>query len=162
MRTEIERKYLVTGDHWRDSAEAKPIRQGYLCSSKDRSVRVRITGDRAYLTVKGSQVGATRAEYEYEVPVTEASEMLDRLCQRPLIEKTRYTLLHGGLEWEVDVFEGENAGLVVAEVELESESQAIDLPDWVGPEVTQDPRYLNANLSKAPFTRWSLTASSDV
>jgi CYTH domain-containing protein len=162
MGTEIERKFLVRGDAWREGAAAKPIRQGYLHATKDISIRVRRTGEQAYLTVKGSQVGATRAEYEYEIPVDDAEDMLDTLCQRPLIEKVRHTLVHRGATWEVDVFEGENAGLIVAEVELDSEDQDVALPQWIGPEVTHDPRYLNVNLAKNPYSRWSFTAAGDV
>ncbi len=162
MGTEIERKFLVHGDEWRAGATAKPIRQGYLHASKGMSIRVRRTGEHAYLTVKGTQVGATRAEYEYEIPVDDAEDMLDALCQPPLIEKVRYTLQNDGDTWEVDVFGGENAGLIVAEVELDSEDQSVTLPDWIGPEVTNDPRYLNANLSKTPYSRWSQIVAGDV
>ena len=162
MGTEIERKFLVRGDGWRSGATAKPIRQGYLHATKDISIRVRKTGKHAYFTVKSAQVGATRAEYEYEIPVNDAEEMLDTLCQPPLIEKVRHTLVHGGATWEVDVFEGENAGLIVAEVELDSEDQSVALPEWVGQEVTNDPRYLNANLSKIPYSQWSFAAAGDV
>lgn len=162
MKTEIERKFLVRGDGWRAGATAKPIRQGYLHATKDISVRVRRTGEHAYLTVKGAQVGATRAEYEYEIPAKDADDMLDALCQPPLIEKVRYTVERGGVTWEIDVFEGENAGLIVAEVELESEDQSVALPDWIGAEVTDDPRYLNANLAKNPYSRWSFMVTGDV
>ncbi len=155
MKTEIERKFLVRGDDWKSGASAKPIRQGYLYADKNISVRVRRTGDEAFLTVKGTQKGATRAEYEYGIPVEDADDMLDGLCRPPLIEKVRYVLDQGGVTWEVDVFEGENAGLVVAEVELTSEDQNVDLPEWVGREVTDDPRYLNANLVKKPYSEWS-------
>lgn len=162
MGTEIERKFLVRGDAWREGATAEPIRQGYLHATKDISIRVRRTGGHAFLTVKGSQVGATRAEYEFEIPVDDAEAMLGALCQRPLIEKVRHTLDHRGVTWEVDVFEGENAGLIVAEVELDSEDQNVALPQWVGAEVTNDPRYLNVNLAKNPYSRWSFTAAGDV
>jgi adenylate cyclase len=154
VRTEIERKFLVTGDGWRAGAAATPIRQGYLAADSERSVRVRVSGERAFLTIKGTLSGFTRAEYEYEIPVADAHELLDGLCLRPLIEKTRHTLRHAGVEWVVDAFTGDNAGLVVAEVELESEDQAIDLPAWVGAEVTDDPRYLNVNLARHPYSAW--------
>jgi CYTH domain-containing protein len=117
-------------------------------------VRVRIAGDAGFLTVKGRAVGASRAEYEYAIPREHAEEMLDQLCQRPLVEKTRYRIPWGGLTWEVDVFHGDNAGLVVAEVELEDEGQAIDLPPWVGREVTGDGRYANASLVARPYATW--------
>ena len=154
MGREIERKFLVIGDGWRGRATATAIRQGYLCSEKTRSVRVRIAGDRGTLTIKGTAVGAARAEYEYEIPVGEAQELLDRLCEQPLIEKTRYVVVDAGNVWEIDVFAGDNAGLIVAEVELEDEGQHVDLPAWIGEEITGDPRYLNANLFKHPFSRW--------
>jgi CYTH domain-containing protein len=151
---EIERKFLVTSDAWRIGAEGKIYRQGYLSLDVDRTVRVRVAGDQGFLTVKGRSVGASRAEYEYPIPVAHAEEMLDRLCLRPLIEKTRYRVAHEGLVWEVDAFAGENAGLVVAEVELEAEDQVVALPPWVGREVTSDPRYANGSLVQRPFATW--------
>lgn len=155
MPQEIERKYLVKGEDWRVPGTGTPYRQGYLSTVPERSVRVRVIRDKGYLTVKGITVGATRAEYEYEIPVGDASEMLDNLCERPLIEKTRYRLEHHGLTWEVDEFDGDNAGLVVAEVELEDEDQAVTLPDWIGKEVTGDRRYYNASLIAEPYSGWS-------
>ena len=155
MSKEIERKFLVEdqGDEkWRH-AEYSEIRQGYLSIDKERTVRVRIAGDAAYLTIKGITESATRAEYEYPIPVAHAREILDGLCLRPLIEKRRYRIDYGGLIWEVDEFFGDNAGLIVAEVELESEQQVFDKPPWVGEEVTHDPRYYNANLVNNPYTR---------
>jgi len=131
-----------------------PYRQGYLSTVPERSVRIRLIRDKGFLTVKGVSVGATRAEYEYEIPAGEAIEMLDNLCERPLIEKTRYRIEHQGLVWEVDEFDGDNAGLIIAEVELDREDQAIALPGWVGKEVTGDPRYYNANLIAHPFASW--------
>jgi adenylate cyclase len=154
MAMEIERKFLVKGDAWRALAKATTYRQGYLNSAKERTVRVRTAGDKqAFLTVKGLTVGATRAEYEYEIPFDEGKAMLDTLAEKPLIEKKRYKIPVGGLTWELDEFLGDNAGLIVAEVELKSEDQAFDRPSWLG-EVTGDPRYYNANLIKKPFTRW--------
>ena len=155
MAVEIERKFLVNGDFWRRGTTGQRISQGYLCSSDDRVVRVRVMGDRAFLTIKGAQHGATRYEYEYDIPMRDATEMLERLCQRPLIEKMRHHLTVDGREWVVDEFEGENAGLTVAEVEFEREGQAIALPDWVGAEVTDEPRYLNVNLVRHPYRLWS-------
>ncbi len=157
MPQEIERKFLVRGDGWRDSGAGVPYRQGYLSTVAERTVRVRLIRDKGWLTIKGITVGATRAEYEYEIPADEASEMLDNLCERPLIEKMRYRIEHQGLIWEVDEFDGDNAGLIIAEVELYEEDQAIVLPDWVGEEVTDDPRYYNANLIANPFTRWRVS-----
>lgn len=154
MAHEIERKYLLKDDGWRQGAEGTLYRQGYLSTAAERNVRVRTIGERAYLTVKGKGEGITRLEFEYEIPLADGEAMLDRLCHRPLIEKVRYKIEHGGLVWEVDEFRGENAGLVVAEVELESEDQVFAVPPWVGEEVTADPRYLNANLVRRPYTTW--------
>jgi adenylate cyclase len=154
MGKEIERKFLVTGDGWRAGATGKPYRQGYLSSLKERTVRVRTDGEKGYLTIKGPSIGASRDEFEYAIPVADALAMLDTLCEQPLVEKIRYPVPFGGLTWEVDVFGGENAGLIVAEVELRSESQRIELPPWVGSDVTEDPRYFNSNLARTPFRRW--------
>jgi CYTH domain-containing protein len=155
MAMEIERKFLVKGDAWRALAKPTMYRQGYLNSAKERTVRVWTAGDKqAFLTIKGLAVGATRAEYEYEIPFDEGKAMLDTLAEKPLIEKKRYKIHVGGLTWEVDEFLGDNAGLIVAEVELKSEDQAFDRPSWLGEEVTGDPRYYNANLIKKPFTQW--------
>jgi adenylate cyclase len=154
MAKEIERKFLVEGDAWRALAKGTNYRQGYLNSAKERAVRVRTAEDKAFLTIKGLTVGATRAEYEYEIPFDEGKAMLDALAEKPLIEKKRYKIPAGGLTWEIDEFLGDNAGLIVAEVELKSEDQAFERPLWLGDEVTGDPRYYNANLIKKPFTRW--------
>lgn len=155
MASEIERKYLVRHDGWRNGTPGMRLRQGYLCTAADRLVRVRRAGERAMLTIKSELTAVHRLEYEYEIPVADAEEMLDRLCERPLVEKTRYALTYGGLPWVVDVFDGVNDGLVLAEVELSSESQAIELPDWAGAEVTHLPRYLNVNLARHPYRDWS-------
>jgi adenylate cyclase len=154
MAKEIERKFFVKSDSWRCQEAGKRYRQGYLSTAKERTVRVRTAGDTGYLTIKAISVGASRSEYEYEIPVADANEMLDRLCERPLIEKTRYRVPHDGLVWEIDEFEGENSGLIVAEVELKDEHQSVTLPDWVGQEVTGDPRYFNTNLVGKPFSKW--------
>jgi CYTH domain-containing protein len=156
MSLEIERKFLVKGEGWRAHGSGLLYRQGYLSTVPGRSVRVRLVRDKGYLTIKGAAIGITRAEYEYIIPAAEASEMLDELCERPLIEKTRYRIEHQGLIWEIDEFAGDNRGLIIAEVELEEEDQAIMLPDWVGKEVTGDPRYYNASLITDPFTSWPL------
>ena len=153
MSEEIERKFLVRVDDWRTRGVGMPYRQGYLSTTPERSVRVRLVRDKGYLTIKGITVGARRAEYEYEIPADEAGELLDNLCEHPLIEKTRYRIEYQGLTWEVDEFDGDNAGLIVAEVELEKEDQAVVLPDWIGEEVTGDPRYYNACLVSNPFTQ---------
>ena len=152
MALEIERKFLVTGDEWR-KAEGTVLRQGYLSTHPERTVRVRVEGDKGTLDVKGITRGATRSEYEYDIPTEDAAELL-RLCEPPLIEKVRRRLEHDGLVWEVDEFFGENQGLVVAEVELEHEDRPFTKPVWVGEEVTNDPRFYNANLVANPFTKW--------
>jgi adenylate cyclase len=159
MPLEIERKFLVSGEGWRSRGSGASYRQGYLSTVPERSVRVRLVRDKGYLTIKGMAVGATRTEYEYEIPADEAREMLDNLCERPLIEKTRYRVECHGLTWEIDEFDGVNAGLIVAEVELDAEDQAIILPDWVGKEVTGDRRYYNSSLIADPFTGWELKSS---
>jgi adenylate cyclase len=152
---EIERKYLVKGGSWKRGATKRvAVRQGYLSTDKEKVVRVRTTGEKGFLGVKGGAEGITREEYEYEIPRQDAEEMLDAFCSGRLIEKTRYLVEHLGLLWEVDEFLGDNQGLVVAEVELEREDQPIQKPDWVGEEVTGDPRYLNANLVSHPYGEW--------
>jgi adenylate cyclase len=151
---EIERKFMLKGDAWRKLAAGTLYRQGYLNSVKERTVRIRTVGDEAFLTIKGVTVGATRAEYEYPIPFDECNAMLDTLAEKPIIEKKRYKVKLGPFTWEIDEFFGENQGLIVAEIELQSEDQAFDKPDWVGDEVTGDPRYFNSNLIKHPFTRW--------
>lgn len=154
MAKEIERKFLVKGDAWRALAKGTMYRQGYLNSAKERTVRVRTVGEKAFLTIKGITVGATRSEYEYEIPFDECNALLDDLAEKPLIEKKRYKIPFHGLVFEVDEFFGENAGLVVAEVELTDENQKIDLPAWIGTEVSGDPRYFNSNLIRHPFSKW--------
>jgi CYTH domain-containing protein len=155
MAQEIERKFLVKEDSWRVSAgSGKPYLQGYLSLDRERVVRVRVKDGRGFLTVKGKREGISAPEYEYPIPVSEAEEMLQKLCLRPLIEKQRFELRFGGLLWEIDEFRGENQGLIVAEVELDSEDQAVTLPPWVGLEVSHDKRYANASLVQSPFTRW--------
>lgn len=155
MATEIERKFLVKGDEWRSLAVGNVYRQGYICSDKERSVRVRIIGKEAYLTIKGPSVRNSRAEFEYPIPLEDARQLLDTLCKPPFIEKTRYKIKWGDLIWEIDEFDGENQGLIVAEVELTDENQVVELPEWIGEEVSHDPRYFNVNLSTHPFSRWS-------
>jgi len=154
MGTEIERKFLMKDDSWRSLAKGKRYRQGYLNSVKERVVRVRTIDDDGFLTVKGITKGATRAEFEYDIPAAEADAMLDDLCEKPLIEKNRYKIESGGFIWEVDEFFGENQGLTVAEVELESEDQRFEKPAWIGEEVTGDPKYFNSNLIQHPYTKW--------
>ncbi len=156
MAQEIERKFLVTGP-FRDLAhQATRIVQGYLCSVPERTVRVRIKGDQGFLTIKGigNASGASRFEWEREIPATEAEQLL-ALCEPGVIDKVRHLVRVGGHTIEVDEFHGENEGLVVAEVELAAEDEAFDRPAWLGREVTGDPRYYNAMLMKHPFTRWT-------
>ena len=152
MPKEIERKFLVKNDTWRDASGTR-YRQGYLSSVKERTVRVRTIEDKGYLTIKGIAVGATRLEFEYEIPRDDADTLLG-MCEQPLIEKKRYKIQYEGFVWEVDEFFGDNQGLIIAELELESEDQQFPRPDWVGEEVTGDSRYFNANLIKHPFTAW--------
>lgn len=153
MGIEIERKFLVTGSEWRDQAQGVTYAQGYLAADPERTVRVRIAGNQGFLTIKGATVGCSRPEFEYAIPVDDAESMLGLCCQPP-IQKRRYTLTVADLVWEVDEFLGANQGLVMAEVELTDPAQAIQLPAWVGAEVTDDPRYYNANLAKCPYQNW--------
>ena len=154
MGKEIERKFLIKGDDWKKNSKEVLFRQGYLSTVKERTVRVRTIDNKGFLTIKGITVGATRAEYEYEISVSDANEMLDSLCEKPIIEKTRTKIEYKGLIWEIDKFFGENEGLIVAEVELVSEDQQPEIPEWIGEEVTGDPRYFNSNLIKNPFKNW--------
>ena len=152
---EIERKFLVRSEHWREAARASAhFRQGYLNNDARCSVRVRISGDRAWLNLKSVTIGAQRLEFDYEIPARDARRMLDTLARKPLIEKTRYFVDTGPHIWEIDVFEGENAGLVVAEIELDAPDEPFEKPDWVGEEVTHDPRYYNTSLSLNPYRQW--------
>lgn len=149
---EIERKFLVTSRAWK-RGKGVAYRQGYLSSTPERTVRVRLAGKKAFLTVKGKGKGITRPEFEYPIPLRDAAELL-AMCERPLIEKTRYRVKVGKHVWEVDDFHGDNAGLVVAEIELKSEREQFVLPAWAGKEVSADPRYLNSRLAKVPFKSW--------
>jgi CYTH domain-containing protein len=152
---EIERKFLLVGEGWKGCVEGsgKRLAQGYLCTDASRSVRVRIAGDDATLTVKGSREGIVRSEFQYPIPVADAEKLL-ALCELPLIDKTRHIARFGGMRWEIDIFHGENEGLRVAEVELEHPDQAVELPDWVGEEVSEDARYYNSCLVRKPYTTW--------
>lgn len=155
MALEIEKKFLVTDERWRAAAgPGVRYRQGYMTEGGPASVRVRIGGARAHLNIKSATLDQQRLEYEYEIPLDEAEEMLERLCLKPLVEKTRYEVEYGGRTWEVDVFEGDNEGLVVAELELESRDEAFERPPWVGDEVSDDPRYYNVCLVKHPYKDW--------
>lgn len=156
MGIEIERKFLVEGDGWRSAAQGTRYRQGFLNTSKSRTVRIRTDGDRGFITVKGPPVGIVRREYEYEIPARDADAILEALCERPIIVKIRYRIALGQHTWEVDEFLGENEGLIVAEVELSQEDEPFERPAWLGLEVTYDPRYYNANLVKTPYTKWGM------
>ena len=156
MGVETERKFLVADDSWRETAPSGVrYRQGYLATDAGSAVRVRVSGDRAWLNIKSATVGVTRREYEYEIPAADAHAILEELCVKPLIEKTRFVVEHEGRDWEIDVFEGDNAGLVVAEVELESEDAEVTLPAWVGEDVSDDVRYYNQRLVEHPYSRWA-------
>ena len=154
MAVEIERKFLVCNQDWRNHADGSIYRQGYVPTTNNTTVRVRIVGERGYLTIKGKTTGHSRPEFEYPIPLTDALEILATLCVPPLIEKTRYRLPIGDVVWEIDEFAGENQGLIIAEVELTQENQDLELPSWVGEEVSHDLRYFNVNLAKFPFSQW--------
>jgi adenylate cyclase len=154
MGTEIERKFLLTGDAWRENARGLLLRQGYICSRPEGTVRVRTSHNQGYLTLKGKTTGITRCEFEYLIPLEEANILLDQLCERPVLEKIRYLVDYKGFTWEIDEFLGDNAGLLIAEIELEAEDQSFAKPDWVGEEVSGDARYFNSSLSRNPYLRW--------
>lgn len=153
MGQEIERKFLVDVARWRPAGAGVAFRQGYLSSHPERTVRVRLEGDAGKLTIKGETSGVSRLELEYEIPRADAEQLL-ALCERPLIEKVRHTEEHAGKTWEIDVFGGENEGLVVAELELGSEDEPFERPPWALAEVSHDPRYYNASLVRAPYRTW--------
>jgi adenylate cyclase len=158
MGIEIERKFLVISDAWRHAAGVR-FSQGYLNRDKERTVRVRLAGDKAFLTIKGLTQGASRAEFEYEIPATDGEALL-KLCEGPIIEKVRRVLAHEGDTWEIDEFLGENAGLIVAEIELRSEDQTFARPTWLGEEVTHDARYFNSSLASHPFSKWQANSQA--
>lgn len=155
MAVEIERKFLVKNASWRDAViDREAIQQGYLAQSGLATVRVRVKGERGFITIKGPTNGVTRSEFEYEVPVADARSMIETLSLLPVIDKVRHLVPVGEHVWEVDVFAGENAGLVLAEIELASEDEPFVLPDWAGAEVSDDPRYYNSSLARHPFRSW--------
>jgi len=154
MANEIERKFLVINQEYKSLGTKHYIHQGFLSTDKERVVRIRVFDEQAFITVKGKNTGATRTEFEYEIPLEDAKFMLEQICVRPTIEKYRYNINYEGFTWEVDEFLGENEGLLVAEIELEVADQEFSLPGWVGEEVTADPRYYNANLVKNPYKNW--------
>lgn len=155
MGREIERKFLLCSEAWREQVrDSVHLVQGYLLRGERSAIRVRISGEAAALNVKHTLDGIERLEYDYAIPLADAREMLEHVAQRPLIDKTRHHVVYGGLLWEIDEFHGENAGLLVAEIELASAEQAFDRPEWVGEEVSADPRYYNSNLSRHPYSQW--------
>jgi len=155
MALEIERKFLLKNDSWRTHViRSERMRQGYLISDEVNSVRVRITDAQAQLNIKSATVGTTRSEFEYPIPLADAETLLDSLCRGPLVEKTRHWLIHGEHEWEIDEFEGDNQGLIVAELELKTPEERFAKPAWLGSEVTDDKRYYNAYLARQPYRMW--------
>lgn len=156
MSTEIERKFLIKNNSWKNEADqGTEYSQGYLVGSKDASVRVRIQGEKAYINIKSATIDITRQEFEYEIPLDEAKQMLATLCEKPLISKTRHLLSHDKHVWEIDVFKGDNKGLIVAEIELSAVDEAFDKPSWLGLEVSDDKRYYNVCLVSHPFKDWN-------
>ena len=154
MALEIERKFLVTGNHWHVTIGVQ-FSQGYLNRNKYRTVRVRVAGNQGFLTIKGATSGATRTEFEYEIPVSDAESLL-QMCEGPIIQKLRRNIDYKGFKWEIDEFQGDNLGLVVAEIELSDENQPFEKPSWIGKEVTYDARYFNSNLAQHPFNTWNV------
>ena len=155
MPIEIERKFLLVNNNWRELVKySHRIRQGYMGEIGKASVRIRVQGDKANINIKSATLTMRRMEYEYEIPLHEAEEMLEQLCNQPQVDKTRYIVEQGKHKWEIDEFYGDNQGLVVAEIELSDEMEAFDKPEWLGKEVTQDPRYYNVNLIKQPYKNW--------
>ncbi|WP_299489748.1 CYTH domain-containing protein [Acaryochloris sp. IP29b_bin.137] len=153
MGIEIERKFLVISETWRSMGSGVPLIQGYLADSNPTTVRVRIAGEKAFLTIKGKVQNLTRQEFEYKIPVADAQAMMN-LCYPRVVEKTRYKIAVSDLIWEIDEFSGTNQGLVLAEVELSAPDQSVILPDWVGQEVSDDPRYFNSYLAAHPYSTW--------
>ncbi len=153
MSKEIERKFLVDGDQYKKLAKGMFCRQGYLCLENENTVRIRIIEKNAFLTIKSKTLGISRLEFEYTIPLYEATEMLEKLCEKQ-IEKLRYTIEFEGFSWEIDEFLGENKGLVIAEIELKSEEQFFKKPSWIGEEVSEDLKFHNSQLIKNPYKNW--------
>ncbi|WP_435685969.1 CYTH domain-containing protein [Sedimenticola selenatireducens] len=155
MALEIERKYLVINDKWKENILSESVlKQGYIANQPNATVRVRIAGEVAYLNIKSATTGITRAEFEYQIPRSDAEQILEQVAEHPFIDKTRYKVQWGSHVWDLDLFAGENQGLIMAEVELNSEDESFELPPWAGKEVSGDPRYYNASLVKHPYTQW--------
>lgn len=159
MGIEIERKFLVCSNDWRPAKRTHRYRQAYLTTGPPVAVRVRLQEDLAHINIKASTTGIKRDEFEYAIPLKDAEEILERLCSGFVIEKTRHFVEHDGLTWEIDVFEGVNSGLIVAEIEFSQENQTISLPPWIGKEVSSDPKYLNASLATYPYSHWNHDAA---
>ncbi|MGB0845938.1 MAG: CYTH domain-containing protein [Thiolinea sp.] len=156
MATEIEHKFLLVSDAWRSQVtRSVDFRQGYLSNNPSASVRVRIAGELATINIKGMTIGLQRPEYEYVIPISDAHEMLNQLCIKPMIEKTRHFVEHAGKVWEIDEFSGDNSGLIVAELELNSESEVFALPEWAGADVSGIERYYNVALIAYPYAQWN-------
>lgn len=153
MATEIERKFLLKPDAWKPDGPGRRMTQGYLSRDPDRTVRVRLVGDEAFMTVKSRRTGISRTEIEFPIALEHARDLI-ALCHQPVIDKTRHEVSHDGMLWEVDVFHGANEGLIVAEIELPAEDTPFSLPEWAGEEVSHDPRYTNSRLSEHPFQSW--------
>lgn len=155
MPIEIERKFLLANNNWREAVKTSfRIRQGYMGEVGKASIRIRIQGEQANINVKSATLSMRRMEYEYAIPLNEAQEMLEQLCEHPQVNKTRYIVEQGKHKWEIDEFYGENEGLLVAEIELSDEAEVFAKPEWIGEEVTEDPRYYNVNLIKHPYKNW--------
>ncbi|OGV46014.1 MAG: adenylate cyclase [Lentisphaerae bacterium GWF2_44_16] len=154
MAKEIERKYLLKDDSWRNSATGHLCSQGYISTDKNCVVRIRVSKGKGYITIKGKLENISRPEYEYEIPLKDAQGFLEKFCGKTLIEKTRYALEYKGHLWEIDEFHGNNSGLILAEIELENEEEKFELPEWAGKDVTDDFRYYNSYLAEKPFTTW--------
>ena len=154
MGKEIEKKFLIKNQDYKKLSKGITVKQGYLSRDPDQVVRVRVYGSKGFITVKGKNIGTVRSEYEYEIPFGDAEEIIDILCERPIIEKYRYHIEMSGFVWEVDQFLGENEGLIIAEIELPAEDTPFPKPDWIGEEVSGDPKYFNSNLVKRPFKNW--------
>ena len=155
MAIEIEHKFLLTDESWREKVKKAIIfKQGYLSSMPTTSIRVRICDEQAWLNIKSATIGNKRMEFEYEIPLTDANQIIELLCKKPIIEKTRHYVEHEDNTWEIDEFHGENQGLIVAEIELDSETQPFTIPEWIGQEVTHDVRYYNNYLAVKPYNSW--------
>lgn len=154
MPKEIERKFLIDESLLGELKDGETIKQGYFPTLNKTVIRARLKGNKGYITIKGQKVGISRPEYEYEIPFKDAQEIIEKLCENLVIEKTRYKIKHAGHIWEIDVFEGDNKGLIVAEVEMKDENEKVQLPNWTTNEVTDDFRYSNSNLVKYPYRFW--------